>query len=118
MQEWDRSKGASAQVGKGMGKRLRLIRERAAGKASRKRARIQEQQKSIAAPSHGLDPGTLHAWINGSALEQGSRDKEVKAGEGGHSRQQQFVSIEFSEPLPGPVQTNNRAELYALLRLL
>ena len=26
--------------------------------------------------------------------------------------------MEFSEPLPGPVQTNNRAELYALVRLL
>ena len=39
LREWDRRKGASAQVGQGMGKRLRLIRERAAGQESRKRAR-------------------------------------------------------------------------------
>ena len=118
LREWDRRKGASAQVGQGMGKRLRSIRERAAGKASRKRARVEEQQESTAALNQGLDPGTVHAWIDGSALMQGTQDKEVKAGAGGHSPQQQFASIEFSEPLPGAVQTNNRAELYALVRLL
>ena len=101
-----------------MGQRLRLALERKAGKADRKRARVEEQQESAVASSSGLDPGTLHAWIDGSALEQGARDQEVKAGAGGHSPQLHFASIEFSEPLPGPVQTNNRAELYALVRLL
>ena len=62
----------------------------------------------------GADRQRTVVWTDGSTLNNGKRDARSGSGAFWATKDERNISA----PLPGPVQTNNRSELYAVILVL
>jgi ribonuclease HI len=108
-EEWRGRMNETSHVGQKTGKRRRDRAEALEAKKMNKKKRIKERAADVI-------PDGVNMWIDGSCLGQGARNtasSRVRAGIGIWFADGDVRNV--SMPLPGTIQTNNRAECFALV---